>query len=116
MTEVAFTRCARPHVTARRISTYTVLGFTGYVIANAIGVVLASHWDLSLGERLVAFFAPPVAFIVVVTLPMSTETSTESTLLRAAEDEGRRVFMRLQRGLSPKPSSTARRTRRRERL
>jgi hypothetical protein len=68
MTEVAFTRCARPHLTARRISTYTVLGFTGYVVANAIGVALARQWDLSLGERLVAFFAPPVAFIVVVTL------------------------------------------------
>ena len=68
MTEVAFTRCARQHLTARRISSYTILGFTGYVIANVVGVVLASHWDLSLGERLVAFFAPPIAFIVVVTI------------------------------------------------
>ena len=68
MTEVAFTRCARPQLTARRISSYTILGFTGYVIANVVGVVLASHWDLSLGERLVAFFAPPIAFIVVVTI------------------------------------------------
>jgi hypothetical protein len=48
--------------------------------------------------------------------PMNTETSSESTLLQAAEAEGRRVIMRLQRGLSPKPSSTGRRTRRRERL
>jgi hypothetical protein len=68
VTDVAFTRCARPHLTARRISTYTILGFTGYVIANVVGVLLASHWELSLSERLVAFFVPPIAFIVVVTI------------------------------------------------
>lgn len=65
-TEVTFTRCAQPYLTSRRISTYTILGFTGYVVANLAGGVLAHHWHLSLGERLIAFFVPPLAFIAVV--------------------------------------------------
>jgi hypothetical protein len=68
VSDVAFTRCATPHLTTSRISTYTILGFTGYVVANLAGALLADHWELSLGERLVAFFAPALAFIVVVTI------------------------------------------------
>ncbi|HUJ63320.1 MAG TPA: prolipoprotein diacylglyceryl transferase family protein [Kofleriaceae bacterium] len=68
MAEVAFTRCAQPTVTARRISTYTVLGFTGYAVASVLGAVLAVRWDLTLGDRLIGFFVPPIAFILVVTV------------------------------------------------
>ena len=68
MAAISYTRCARPHLTARRISTYTILGFLGYALANVVGSVLASAWDLTLGERLIALFAPGVAFIVVVTI------------------------------------------------
>jgi hypothetical protein len=66
VTEVTFTRCAQPYLTSRRISTYTILGFTGYVVANLAGGVLAHHWHLSLAERLIAFFVPPLAFIAVL--------------------------------------------------
>jgi prolipoprotein diacylglyceryltransferase len=68
MTELAFTSCARPTLGARRRSAYTVLGFTGYVIASIVGSVLASRWELSLTERLIGFLVPPLAFIVVVTI------------------------------------------------
>lgn len=61
-------RCAPPTLSSRKISTYTIAGFTGYGAANVVGAILASHWGLTLGERLVGFFAPPLAFIVVVTL------------------------------------------------
>jgi prolipoprotein diacylglyceryltransferase len=61
-------RCVGPKVTSRAISTYTIAGFTGYAAANVIGVALATAWQLTLGERLIAFFAPPLAFIVVVTI------------------------------------------------
>jgi hypothetical protein len=64
--DVTFTRCAQPHLTSRRISTYTILGFIGYGVANLAGGVLANHWQLSLGERIIAFFVPPLAFIAVV--------------------------------------------------
>ncbi len=49
-------------------STYTVLGFVGYGVASLLGAALAIAWDLTLGERLVALVAPPVAFIAVVTV------------------------------------------------
>jgi hypothetical protein len=62
------TKCAPPHLTSRRVSTYTVLGFAGYAVANVIGVVLADRWQLSLNERLIAFFTPALAFIAVVTI------------------------------------------------
>ena len=45
---------------------YTVLGFLGYAVATALGVVLAQLWGLDLRDRLVAFLLPPLAFIVVV--------------------------------------------------
>jgi prolipoprotein diacylglyceryl transferase len=51
-----------------RYSTYTVLGFLGYAVASSLGAALAIAWDLTLGERLVALVAPPVAFIAVVTV------------------------------------------------
>jgi prolipoprotein diacylglyceryltransferase len=63
--ELVLARCARPKIRGR--STYTVLGFLGYAIASIVGGVLASAWDFSLAERLVALVGPPVAFIVVVT-------------------------------------------------
>ncbi|HEY6176598.1 MAG TPA: prolipoprotein diacylglyceryl transferase family protein, partial [Kofleriaceae bacterium] len=59
-------RCARPTVRGR--STYTVLGFAGYAVASLFGAVLATAWGLTLGERVVALVAPPVAFIAVVTV------------------------------------------------
>jgi prolipoprotein diacylglyceryltransferase len=68
MSELAFTSCARPTLGARKRSTYTVLGFTGYAIASLVGAVLATVWGLSLTERLIGFFVPPLAFIVVVTI------------------------------------------------
>lgn len=45
-----------------------MLGLAGYVIASVFCAVLAVAWDLSFGERLVALFAPPLAFILVVTI------------------------------------------------
>jgi hypothetical protein len=68
LTEVAFTRCARPTLMARAISTYTVLGLAGYVLASLAGSALAIAWDLSLGERLLGRFFPPIAFLVTVTI------------------------------------------------
>ena len=63
------TRCVHPTVGRRRpISTYTVLGFAGYLLASALGTTLALHWQFGLGERLVALVAPPAAFIVVVSV------------------------------------------------
>lgn len=64
---VTLVRCP-PHLTKRRVSSYTVLGFMGYLIANVVGVMLARRWGLQLGERLIAFFAPAVSFIAVVTV------------------------------------------------
>jgi hypothetical protein len=61
-------RCAPPTLTSRRISTYTITGFAGYAVANVVAAVLASDWSLTLSERLIAFFAPPFAFIIVVTI------------------------------------------------
>jgi prolipoprotein diacylglyceryltransferase len=61
---VAFTRCARPEL--GRVSTYTVLGFAGYAAASILAAVLFVAWDLPVADRLVAAFAPPLAFLVVV--------------------------------------------------
>jgi hypothetical protein len=44
------------------------MGFIGYVAANAVSTVLAFRWQLDTSERLVIFFVPPLAFIVVVTI------------------------------------------------
>jgi hypothetical protein len=63
--ELELSRCARPTIRGR--STYTVLGFAGYAVASIFCAVLASAWSFTLGERLVALVAPPVAFIAVVT-------------------------------------------------
>jgi hypothetical protein len=43
-----------------------VLGFVGYVVGNALGIVLANAWELTLRDRLVVFLLPPLAFVVVV--------------------------------------------------
>ena len=43
-----------------------MLGFLGYGIASAFGAALAIHWDFTLGMRLVALVAPPMAFVIVV--------------------------------------------------
>ena len=61
-----FTRCASPTLTARKISTYTVLGFTGYAVASLTGAGLAMTWELTLGERLIGLLVPPIAFLVAV--------------------------------------------------
>jgi prolipoprotein diacylglyceryltransferase len=58
------TRCAPPTIRGR--STYTVLGFLGFAVANVLGVVLANLWDLDLRDRLLTFLIPPLAFLVVV--------------------------------------------------
>jgi hypothetical protein len=57
-------RLASP--TIRGVSTYTVLGFAGYAVASALGAALAIAWQLPLADRLVAMFAPPLAFLAVV--------------------------------------------------
>jgi prolipoprotein diacylglyceryltransferase len=59
-------RCARPQL--GKFSTYTVLGFTGYVVASIVGAVLGVAWELSLTERLVVMLVPPVAFLLAVTI------------------------------------------------
>lgn len=57
-----------PKLTSRRISTYTIAGFIGYAAANVLAIVLAQVWEMTLTERVITFFAPPVAFLVVVTI------------------------------------------------
>lgn len=51
-----------------RYSAYTVLGFVGYGVASLVGAALATAWQLTLGERLVALVAPPLAFIAAITI------------------------------------------------
>jgi len=68
MTKLALARCARPTLMRRSISTYTMLGFTGYVVASVLGSVLAVVWELTLVERFIGLLAPPLAFLVVVTV------------------------------------------------
>ena len=62
------TRCLPPKLTKRAISAYTILGFAGFAAANVVSIVLAQRWGLTTGERLIGFFTPPIAFIVVVTI------------------------------------------------
>ena len=56
----------RPTVGRRNWSTYTVLGFIGYLVASAFAGVLATGWELELGERLVVLIAPPASFVATV--------------------------------------------------
>jgi prolipoprotein diacylglyceryltransferase len=65
-TDRRFTRCASPTLTARKISTYTVLGFAGYAVASLTGAALAVAWQLTLGERLIGLLVPPIVFLVAV--------------------------------------------------
>jgi prolipoprotein diacylglyceryltransferase len=60
------TRCAAPSIGGR--STYIVLGFIGYAIANLVCAVLMWAWRLTVTERLIATVIPPVAFLAVVTV------------------------------------------------
>lgn len=64
MTSAVPTRCAAPSIAGR--STYTVLGFLGYGVANVACALLMWAWGLSLVERLLVTLVPPLAFIVVV--------------------------------------------------
>ncbi|MBA3394499.1 MAG: prolipoprotein diacylglyceryl transferase [Deltaproteobacteria bacterium] len=64
----ALSRCATPKLGPRKWSTYTVLGFLGYGVASVFSAVLASAWDFTLAMRLVVSFAPPLAFIAVITV------------------------------------------------
>lgn len=58
----------RPTVGRRNWSTYTVLGFTGYLVGSAFAGVLAAAWGLGLGERLVVLLAPPASFVAAITV------------------------------------------------
>lgn len=66
MAGVVLVRCARPNV--RGVSTYTILGFAGYIAATALAVYLGDVWRLALAERLVACIAPPAAFVLAVAI------------------------------------------------
>jgi len=50
----------------RKTSTYTVLGFAGYGVASLVAAALFVAWNMSLADRLIAAFAPPIAFLIVV--------------------------------------------------
>lgn len=65
---VVLSRCIGPKVTSRRISTYTIAGFIGYAAATALAIVLGQVWELTLVERSITCFAPPAAFLIVVTI------------------------------------------------
>ncbi len=64
MSRLSLSRCATPKI--RRWSTYTVLGFTGYVVASIFATALAIAWEFTLAMRLVALVVPPLAFVIVV--------------------------------------------------
>lgn len=64
--ELAPTRCARPTLGPRKTSTYTVLGFTGYVVASAVALALSMMWSLSLADRVASLLLPPISFVLVV--------------------------------------------------
>lgn len=66
MADLETSRCARPTLTRRGISSYTIFGFVGYGVANIVCAWLAIEWRLSLGDRLASFLIPPAAFVVVV--------------------------------------------------
>src|SRR5574338_104941 len=59
------TRCARPAL--RGISTYTILGGVGYIVATLLAIYLGDRWQLSTAERLIGCIAPPAAFLLAVT-------------------------------------------------
>jgi Prolipoprotein diacylglyceryl transferase len=59
-------RLTRPRI--GKHSAYTVLGFAGHGAANALGVVLARRWELGLGDRLIGFLVPPLAFVLATTV------------------------------------------------
>jgi prolipoprotein diacylglyceryltransferase len=50
----------------RETSTYTVLGLVGYGVASLVAASLFAAWNMSLAARLIAAFAPPLAFLAVV--------------------------------------------------
>ncbi|HLL25650.1 MAG TPA: hypothetical protein VK427_26115, partial [Kofleriaceae bacterium] len=64
MADLDISRCAVP--TIRGSSTYTVVGFAGYAVANLLAAALFVAWELPLVDRLVAAFVPSVAFLLVV--------------------------------------------------
>jgi len=64
--DLAVTRCAEPRI--RKTSTYTVLGFAGYGVGSLLAAALFVAWQLPLVDRLIAAFAPPLAFLAVVWL------------------------------------------------
>lgn len=66
MSKLEINRCTRPTLTRRAISTYTVLGFAGYIVASAVGSALAVAWELTMAERLIGLLAPPLAFLAAV--------------------------------------------------
>ena len=66
MADLAVTRCAEPRI--RKTSTYTVLGFAGYGVGSLLAAALFVAWQLPLVDRLIAAFAPPLAFLAVVWL------------------------------------------------
>lgn len=59
---------ARPTIGRRGRSTYTVLGFVGYLAATVLGTWLSRAWELSLAERVIALVAPPFAFILTIAI------------------------------------------------
>ena len=62
------TRCARPTLTSRKLSTYTVLGLIGYVVASGAAGIAATAWGFTLGERLIGELAPPLAFLAAMAI------------------------------------------------
>lgn len=64
MWSLRLSRCARPEVGTW--STYTVLGFVGYLTASIVVGLLAARAALPLAERLVVMLVPPIALVTVV--------------------------------------------------
>lgn len=57
-----------PTVGSRELSTYTVLGLTGFLVASMAASVIMWCWKLALLDRLIATLIPPLAFLGVVLL------------------------------------------------
>ncbi len=55
-----------PRTNVCGISTYTLLGMGGYLVAIAVGLHYARTWTLSTADRLAMFIAPSCAFLIVV--------------------------------------------------
>jgi len=81
---VVLSRCIGPKVTSRRLSTYTIAGFAGYAAATALAVVLGQVWELTLAERAITCFAPPVAFLIVVTIASAVAGQERIVFYQAA--------------------------------